>query len=76
MTYVVMPEDVWFKLCKKICKARRKQYGYKLRDCQEENECGICPECASDAIEEAPAQYRTTKERAESYDRLPGGLRG
>jgi hypothetical protein len=69
-TAVVMPEDEWFKLCAKQCRARRKQYGYDRSYCEEQN--GICPECAADAIVRAPAKYRTTPEIAETYDRLPG----
>jgi hypothetical protein len=69
---VVMPEDVWFKLCEKHCRARRKEYGGTRQECLEEYDCGICQECASDAIERAPARYRTTPEEAALYGNLPG----
>jgi hypothetical protein len=72
MPSFVMYEEDWFKLCAKLCKARRKQYGYKLKDCRDENECGICPECASEAAASVPKKYRTTPERAAHYDTLPG----
>jgi len=71
-TSVVMPEDEWFKLCAKQCRARRKQYGGTRADCLEEFACGVCPECADDAIDRAPAKYRTTKAEADLYDSLPG----
>jgi hypothetical protein len=67
-----MPEDEWFKLCAKQCKARRKQYGYKLRDCRDENENGICSECASDASKCVPKKFHTTPQRAAQHDTLPG----
>ena len=67
-----MPEDEWFKLCAKQCRARRKDYGGTRQACLDEFECGICDECAYDAHRAAPAKYRTTPEVAAEYDPLPG----
>jgi hypothetical protein len=67
-----MPEDVWFKLCDKQCRERRKIFGGTKAECLEEYDCGICPECADDAIVDAPAKYRTTGERAATFVSLPG----
>ncbi|MBA9067484.1 hypothetical protein FHR71_001214 [Methylobacterium sp. RAS18] len=71
-TAVVMPEDEWFKLCSKQCRARRKQYGGTRRECLDEFDYGICAECADDALRAAPKKYRTTAENAAHYDPLPG----
>lgn len=71
-TAIVMPEDEWFKLCAKQCRARRKEHGGTRQECLDEYENGICPECASDAHRAAPDKYRTTPEVAEGYDLLPG----
>lgn len=71
-TAVVMPEDEWFKLCAKQCRDRRKQHGGTRAECVDEHDCGVCPECASDAIACVPAKYRTTPERAANFDILPG----
>jgi hypothetical protein len=69
-TAVVMSESEWFKLCSRMCKARRKKYGEDQQYCEEHS--GICPECADDALAAAPAKYRTTDERAANFDTLQG----
>lgn len=69
-TTIVMPEEDWFKLCAKQCKARRNQHGDDKDYCDEHD--GICPECVDDTLAAAPAKYRTTDERAANFDTLPG----
>lgn len=66
----VMPEDEWFKLCTRACRVRRKEHGNDRGYCEEHD--GICPECASDAARAVPAKYRTTEQRAATFDLLPG----
>lgn len=76
---IVMSEDEWWDLCRRIALERRAFFnatGEDQCECFEEDGSfsfnTICTDCADVAIDVAPAKYRVSQEVAEQYDALPG----